>query len=529
MLKIFLVGQDKKNVIDWKAHGYVICGEADDGELSFPMIKSLKPDIVITDVDMPYVGGLELGKLIKKDMPEVEVIILTENNEFEYAKEAVNAGFFGYLLKPVSEEELFGIIDSAALEIENKHKERKLQEEYIKRHEDDVYNEKLDLFKCMFTASKPVADIIETAGELGITLSSMWYSVSFIYLKHTGGVNEAIGGAVNIMGTDIGCLVFDIYFDIKAIVFRADSKEELDNMQDDFFGKFKNFMKEYSHVRYYGGVGTPTGRISELPESVRKAEQALAHSYIIGDNLILNSEDARQSVYLKREESSIRDINPREIDRSYILEFLRFGNQDKTEEFVYELFDSLGEDSMELNIFRQYVLVSIYFCVGDFLEGIKLDRNDIEPPDTAADTMRSRDNVTKYVIKIINHALKLKEEASGGKYNDIVNEAMRYIEKNYSDEKLSLNLLASHVNFSPNHLSMIFSQQTGHTFIKYLTDFRMNKAKELLMYTSKRSSEISMEVGYKDPHYFSYLFKKTQGMTPTQYRGGFSGTKKMTE
>lgn len=100
-------------------------------------------------------------------------------------------------------------------------------------------------------------------------------------------------------------------------------------MQDDFFGKFKNFMKEYSHVRYYGGVGTPTGRISELPESVRKAEQALAHSYIIGDNLILNSEDARQSVYLKREESSIRDINPREIDRSYILEFLRFGNQDK--------------------------------------------------------------------------------------------------------------------------------------------------------------------------------------------------------
>ena len=73
MLKIFLAGQDKKNVIDWKAHGYVICGEADDGELSFPMIKSLKPDIVITDVDMPYVGGLELGKLIKKDMPEVEV------------------------------------------------------------------------------------------------------------------------------------------------------------------------------------------------------------------------------------------------------------------------------------------------------------------------------------------------------------------------------------------------------------------------------------------------------------------------
>lgn len=76
MLKIFLAGQDKKNVIDWKAHGYVICGEADDGELSFPMIKSLKPDIVITDVDMPYVGGLELGKLIKKVCRKLKLLFL---------------------------------------------------------------------------------------------------------------------------------------------------------------------------------------------------------------------------------------------------------------------------------------------------------------------------------------------------------------------------------------------------------------------------------------------------------------------
>ncbi len=529
MLKVFLAGQDKKIAVDWKAHGYEMCGEADDGEVSFPMISSLKPDIVITDVDMPYVDGLELGKLIKKNMPEIEVIILTDNNKFECAKEAINSGFFGYLVKPVSEEELFGIIDSAAVEIENKRKELRLREEYNKRRETDIHSKKLALFKSIFTESKPVAKIIETAAELGITLSSMWYSVSVIIFKYTGDAGEAVVEAVSVMGTEMGCIVFDIYFDNKAIVFCADSIEELNNMQNEFFAKFRAFMKENNNVRYYGGAGTPAGRISELSESLRKAEQALAHSCIIGDNLILNSEDARHSIYLKREERSIRDINAKEIDRTYIQEFLRFGSKENTEEFVYELLDSFGEDALELNIFRQYVLVGIYFCVGDFLESIKLDRNDIEAPDTVADTMRSRDSVTKYVIKIINHALKLREEASGGRYSDIVNEAMRYIEKNYADEKLSLNLLASHVNFSPNHLSMIFSQQTGHTFIKYLTDFRMNKAKELLMYTSKRSSEISMEVGYRDPHYFSYLFKKTQGMTPTQYRGSGRGTKKAPE
>jgi len=97
---------------------------------------------------------------------------------------------------------------------------------------------------------------------------------------------------------------------------------------------------------------------------------------------------------------------------------------------------------------------------------------------------------------------------------------MRYIDEHYSEEDLSLNTLATSVTFSPNHLSAVFSQKTGRTIIKYLTDYRMNKAKELLRCTGKRSSVISLEVGYKDPHYFSYLFKKTQGMTPTQYRGG---------
>ena len=102
---------------------------------------------------------------------------------------------------------------------------------------------------------------------------------------------------------------------------------------------------------------------------------------------------------------------------------------------------------------------------------------------------------------------------------EIVDEALKYIEENYSDGELSLNMLASHVNVSPNHLSTIFSQQTGQTFIKYLTEYRMDKAKELLKCTSMRSSEISEAVGYKDPHYFSYMFKKTVGTTPTNYRG----------
>lgn len=175
---------------------------------------------------------------------------------------------------------------------------------------------------------------------------------------------------------------------------------------------------------------------------------------------------------------------------------------------------------MKSALFRQYIVMDIYFCIVDFLEGMQMRREDIESLEAVEEITRNKENAIGYINRIIRKALELREKAASNRYGDIVDAVAQYIEKNYADEELSLNLVASHVNFSPNHLSMIFSQQTGRTFSKYLTDYRMGKAKELLRCTGKRSSAISMEVGYKDPHYFSYLFKKTQGMTPTQYRGG---------
>ena len=152
-----------------------------------------------------------------------------------------------------------------------------------------------------------------------------------------------------------------------------------------------------------------------------------------------------------------------------------------------------------------------YFCVADFLESLSTDTQDPETPSQDEKTQQDSDSAIQYIIRILDKALEARDRAASSRYDDVVEQVMKYIEENYAEEELSLNLLASHVNFSPNHLSMIFSQQTGMSFIKYLTDYRMNKAKELLRCTGKRSSLISQEVGYKDPHYFSYLFKKDPG------------------
>lgn len=133
MLKIFLVEDEFvvregiKNNIDWKAHGYEFCGEASDGELAFPMIQKLKPDIVITDIRMPFMDGLALSRLIKKELPWIEIIILTGFREFDYAKEAINIGIAEFLSKPINGEELLREVDALAVKVEEKERNVRLR------------------------------------------------------------------------------------------------------------------------------------------------------------------------------------------------------------------------------------------------------------------------------------------------------------------------------------------------------------------------------------------------------------------
>lgn len=133
-------------------------------------------------------------------------------------------------------------------------------------------------------------------------------------------------------------------------------------------------------------------------------------------------------------------------------------------------------------------------------------------------TIASLEEFKKYAGKIIEEVIDYRDSKVENKYANIIRRAKEYIDGNYSCPDTSLNSVAAHVNISPSHFSTIFSQYTGETFIEYLTKTRIRIAMELLKTTQKRSSEIAYEVGYNDPHYFSYLFKKTMGCSPRDFR-----------
>ena len=533
MLKVFLaedefiIREGIKNNIDWQAHGYEFCGEASDGELAFPLIQKTRPDILITDIKMPFVDGLALSRLVKKELPETEIIILSGYEEFDYAKEAIQIGVARYLLKPINGETLLQEIDSVAEIILGKQKEKEIREKYQKEMEENSLRDQMDLFQHLVTGDCSMEELLSVADKLDLKIMAPWYSIVLLKIQSMKHDYEEYSGSIVVVDERIAklaepehVLVFDRALEGRAFLFKADSEDELLAYQKEYLGDVKEVLSGYANLRYFGGIGTPVNRLREIPASFEDASHAFAHRYLVAESCILDSSLLMQEGAAEQEDFRISAVNPEQIDRAKMQEFLRTGDLDEVIYFVDEFFGKLDGGAMKSRIFRQYITMDAYFSIADFLKGLGLQKDEIEAPDQDSSILQDEKSAMDYIVRIMNKALVLREKRASSRYEDVVSEVIHYIEDNYAQEELSLNLLASHVNFSPNHLSMIFSQQTGQTLIRYLTDYRMNRAKELLRCSGKKSSVISMEVGYKDPHYFSYLFKKTQGMTPTQYRGG---------
>lgn len=218
----------------------------------------------------------------------------------------------------------------------------------------------------------------------------------------------------------------------------------------------------------------------------------------------------------------IENLNLSQTDRKSLEQFLSTGLKCDVDAFIEDYFSKVGNQNIQSMLFRQYVTMDVYIIVISFSQKIgykKQELVDLYGDEKAlVKVLDSVEDTKRYLKKLLEMTIDLREKGSTNKYDKILTQAKEYIEENYNQYDISLNTVAASVNLSPNHFSTIFSQELGETFIEYLTRVRMEKAKELLRTTSKKSTEIAYEVGYKDAHYFSNLFKKTQNCTPREYR-----------
>ena len=532
MLKVFLVEDEYvvregiKNNIDWKGHGYDFCGEAGDGEVAYSMIQKLKPDIVITDIKMPFMDGITLSRMIKSEFPWIEIIILTGYEDFQFAREAIKIGVSCYLLKPVNGENLIKEVDAISEKIREKKSEREAAQRYEEEMRERTELDKREFFNTLVQGGKSTSELISEAKALSIDISALRYNIMLLKIwsdKHDIGEYSnsvvRVEEAVRNIAEENSALFFDFKVEGTALLFKGDDDNDIKKKTDRAIGAMKELFSAYKHIRYFGAVGQPVGRVSEIDTSFDWASRAFAHLYLTSENGFLVG--SKEGLRPENNVDILSEIDPKHIDRRLMKRFLRAGEESEITFFLEEYLNNIGDHALRSKMLRQYIAMDVYFCIADFAENeLGFAREEMEEkfPFPGNEVLSDEEKTHDYLSEILALALSLREDHTLGRYHDVIKDAIAYINEHYSDEELSLNTLAAQVNFSPNHLSSIFKQETGQPFIKYLTDYRMNMAKELLSRTSKKSNEIGILVGYKDPHYFSYLFKKTQGVTPTQYR-----------
>ena len=519
-----IVREGLRDMIPWEKYGFEFVGDAPDGEMALPMIRNLKPDVLITDITMPFMDGLSLCKIVMSEFPDIKIIIISGYSDFEYARQAISIGVERYLLKPITRADMIAAIE----EIKQKISEASEQQNYISKYEQEFKKfERFShraFFEKLVEGSMSVQEIYEQANELHLNLSANGYNLVIFTIrdaKQSGYADDAANVMESLFGHFMqypDYIIFRCNLLSYAVLIKGDL-ESLPKLTDRCVDMIRQHCEEaQADLEWYSAVGAPTERLSGMSKCYADANRAFSYRHLLPDEHIFTSELVKNK-YHAPSADDLDHIDATKLDPMIIRNFVRTGILAEAESFADEYIANLKcmEDSV---LIRDYLLVSIRVNIELALreEGIEDPGIDLSlrSVDMEIETAEFRNDL----IEILNKAITIRDAEAMKRSSDIIDSAMRYIDNHYKDEDISLDSVAIASNISANYLSAMFSQKVGLSFVEYVTKKRMEKAKQLLRKTDKRSGEIAGEIGYKDPRYFSFVFKKKTGCTPSQYRNG---------
>ncbi|MBP5600700.1 MAG: response regulator [Lachnospiraceae bacterium] len=412
-MKVFLaddeivVREGIRESFPWDETPYVLVGEAPDGEMAIPMIRDTNPDIVITDIRMPFMDGIELCRILHAQMPWIGIIVLSGYDEFEYARQCIQLGVREYLLKPINAEELKAVLDKVSAQIKAERNTFEHAESLRARMKNDDKFLKEKLVGSLFSDEAALEDARNVLMQL----------------------------------KNLGCFVPTAYYMVIDAAFSPleEGREAARNLVDASEGRV---------LCSQGRVGT---------------------------------------------------------------RFLVLGNtSEDVEERAYAFASSLSRELERNNC------TGIRIAIGDI----------VGAPEKIYQSFKTARHIRHLLVErtdektVILGSREMGEDTSE-ETSPVVSKAKLFMSQNYNNPNLMLQDVAKNVNMSNSRFSTVFSQETGQTFTEYLMFLRLNKAKELLRQTNTRSTQIASEVGYNDSHYFSYIFKKNFGLTPSEYRAKY--------
>lgn len=524
--KVILV-DDEAEVIDimeakirWSELGFEVVGSAKNGVKALELVEKLQPDVVLTDIRMPYMDGLELSRKLNQDYPNIYIILCTGFDEFEYAKEAVHLDIKEYLLKPISaaelSESLMRLKENLDKEREEKLNVRKLEnyfqeslpalqsnlfislmegrvseEDYARFSAAYQVNMKGPLFCCIvFHTSEnhvpeemnPLLLSMSVEREIRQRLVEKWHCKEFLYLGNT------------------------------VLIMEMGSEEQMVPITDEC-DRFCRWAYRVMGAVVTAGIGTVCDNLFNINLSYEGAREAVSYRVLYGTQRAIN----------------IREIVPKEQATLSLLEegrmhdlfrAIRVGNPEKIEEAVQKEIQKIHKHAVTIGQYHLAAMETVSnfykFCANNSLDFNEIAGN--VPNLYEKVPQMDESSLTSWMNEMARMISEELKTARNSTSHRLVTEAQLLVREKYMDASISLDVVCSILGVSNSYFSSVFKKETGKSFISYLTDYRMDIAEELILSGETKSYKVAEKVGYLDANYFSYVFKKRFGVSPSKYR-----------
>lgn len=516
------VGISRK--IDWAGLGFVLVGEAENGAEALELAEQLRPDVVLTDIKMPFMDGLELCRRLKQSLPAAKLVVFSGFDDFEYARQAIGMNVFEYILKPINAPELNQVLEKLKAQLDQQRLERRDMETLRRRYEDSLPILRELFYTRLLDGRIRPDQIQDRAARYEIQLPEGPWVAALAQVDAPRGGEEAERDELLLLSVRAffqenfelpGCgLRVILYNDAVALLASLSGREQIYPLLEEL-ERLCVLSHSYLGMTLTVGIGLPCDGPAGLHASVEGAGSALDYRVLMGGDRVIYIGDLEpdRSAHLSFEEEDQRDLATA----------VKLGSQEQVEQVIRGLTDRVREARLALpqcHLFFQEVVTSLVKLVrtgGAELEEV------FGSGFTGVVSLTDFSSLEELEWWLSDCCLKLRE-ALGRQRTDsawkTVEKAKGFINENYRNSELSVESLCSHLHLSPTYFSTLFKRETGMSFTAYVTEVRMDQAARLLRDTGEKTYLIAEQTGYTDPNYFSYVFKRHFGVTPSKFRAG---------
>ncbi|MFD0696124.1 response regulator [Paenibacillus sp. GCM10027628] len=550
MYKLILV-DDEEDVregvvreVDWEAIGFEVIDKAENGREALEMVERLQPDVVVTDIQMPFMNGLQFAEAIRERFPTIKIIILTGHDEFEYAQKAIKLHIDEYVLKPFSAQELINTLLKVKAQIQEEVAHRE-DVQLLKEH----YRKSMPVLKENFLAALmnrklPRDEVLDKAANYGIRLDGNSFVVAVVsmdgVLIHEDDVENRseLAKSISLKYSEDQALK---YFALLNISEEIVEKRELGlvfmhndqvvvlaiRQTGDRGAALQETMKVLEEVRQNVekylkfsvtvGIGSTMKDVAKSSYSYEDAVLALDYRLILGNNRVICIDDVEQR--------NVEKIRFDDLKEHALTRCIKVGTNPEIKETIDELFHGV-EAGVSVKDYQIYLL-EILTCILKAAKDSNLNIDEVFGenffPFTEINKFTSLEEAKHWLVELcismMNHIATDRQYT----YKNLVDMAKDYTKSHYHEGDITINKVCSHLHISAGYFSSIFKKEAKMTFVNYLNHIRMEAAKELLRTTDMKALEIAEKVGYSDANYFSFSFRKNVGVSPKEYRNSSKG------